>query len=297
MLNWTDGVEIANIYKQDSSDSSQRYFGENKPQNKKSDLQPEQITKIKIKPSMTHNNFDQCFVSNKDNNLIIEDNTFELPDGYTMRISPTHDKDQNMRMVIIAPSGSGKSTFAKNFILDYKKKYPNKDVFLFSRHDKDPSIDEAKPIRINLSEQEIIESIKKKEPVFTNKNLAKSLVIFDDTFTAESKILTSFWDGLATDLYQNGRKLGIDLIFIMHNTNYSKTRYLMSEASHYVFFLRAGSRAMYTRLLDGYLGFKDKKIQKKLFDLPTRYIIFSNTSPQFIMTENQVFDQSLLFND
>lgn len=278
MINWNEGVELANIL---------RTVGNNDEQ---------LVTKLKIKPNLNTRAGDyDVKVSKKDNNLIIEDNMFELPDGYTMRISPTHDKDQNLRMIIIAPSGSGKSTFAKNFILDYKKKYPKKDVFLFSRHDKDPSIDAANPTRINLTEGEVIDSIKKKEPIFTNKNLAQSLVIFDDTFTAESRILTSFWDGLATDLYQNGRKLGIDLIFIMHNTNYSKTRFLMSEASHYVFFLRAGSRAMYTRLLEGYLGFKDKKIQQKLFDLPTRYIIFSNTSPQYILTENQAFDQDELF--
>lgn len=276
MISFTKGQEFANIYRKENN-------------------QEELITKLKITPSFT--NQTELQTSKKDDNLLVENNSFELPDGYTMRLSPTHDKDQNLRMVIIAPSGAGKSTFVKNYILDYKKKYPSKDVFLFSRHDKDPSIDAAKPKRIKLSEAEVIESVKKRIPLFENKNLANSLIIFDDTFTAESKILTNFWDSLATDLYQNGRKLGIDLIFVMHNTNYSKTRFLMSEASHYTFFLRAGSKAMYQRLLDSYLSFKDKKIQKKLFDLPSRYVIFSNQSPQFILTENQAFTDSYILDE
>ena len=285
MISFTQGHEFANIYRKETRKDIPEPA-----------LSSELITKLKIQQSFQDHH--DIHVSKKDENLIVEDNLFELPDDYTMRLSPTHDKDQNLRMVIIAPSGAGKSTFVKNYILDYKKKYPKKDVFLFSRHSEDPSIDDAKPKRIQISETEIIESIKKRVPLFENKNLANSLIIFDDTFTAESKILTNFWDGLATDLYQNGRKLGIDLIFVMHNTNYSRTRFLMSEASHYTFFLRAGSKAMYQRLLESYLGYKDKKIQKKLFDLPSRYVVFSNQSPQYIMTENQAFtDSHITFSD
>lgn len=267
MLNFTKGKAIANIYKVDGTNE-------------------EIVTKIKIEQSFKSDY--QTHTSNKDKNLIIENNVFNLPDGYKMRLAPDHDKDQNTRIVIIAPSGAGKTTTIKNYIIDYRKKYPNKDVFLLSRHDADPSIDEAKPIRIKISEAEIIDAIKHKEPLITNKSLANSFIIFDDIFTAESKILTDYYFALASDLYQNARKLNIDLAFIMHNTDYGRTRYLMSESSHFIFYLRSGSSAMYQRLLQQYLGYKDKKVLKKLFDLPTRYVIFSNIAPLYIMTENQI---------
>lgn len=274
MLNFTKGKEIANIYKSDNTLS----------------------TKLKIDQAfnISDEKLNATKTSNKDKSLTIENNVFNVPEGYKIRISPTHDTDQNFRFVVCAPSGSGKSTWVKNFILDYRKKYPKKDVFLFSENDEDKSIDDAKPIRIKITEAEVAQSIKSKQPLFENRNLAKSLVIFDDTYSAHSKLLVDFWDALAADLAQNARKLEIDLCFVLHNTNYSRTRFIFSEATHYVFFLKSGSTAMYTRLLENYLGYKDPKIRQKLFKLPTRYIIFSNTSPIYIMTENMVFTNEFL---
>lgn len=276
MLSFTKGKPISNIYKN------------------KEDA--ELITKLKINPTFGAIPKEEI-VSNKDKNLVIKNNVFDVPDGYTQRLAPDHDKDQNLRILVCAPSGSGKSTWVKNFILDYKKKYPSKMVFLFSRHDSDPSIDDANPTRIKITEEEVAMSLKSKQPLFENVHLAHSLVIFDDTYSAQSKLLVDFWDSLASDLAQNARKLEIDLIFVIHNTNFSRTRFLMSEASMYVFFLRSGSRAMYTRLLTEYIGIKDKKVLKKLFNLPSRYVIFSNIAPLYIMCEKQVFTFDYLEED
>lgn len=276
MLNFTKGNEIANIYKKD-------------------ELQ----TKLKIEPSANIDDakLNETKISNKNKELIVENNVFNLPDGYQMRLSPTHDKDQNIRMVVLAPSGSGKTTWVKNFILDYRKKYPKKDVFLFSENSEDKSIDDANPIRIKITEAEVAHSIKSRVPLFENKNLARSLVIFDDTYSAHSKLLVDFWDSLAADLAQNARKLEVDLIFVLHNSNYSRTRFIFSESTHLVLFLRSGAKAMYDRILESYLGFKDPKVKKKLYKLPSRYVIFSNLSPTYILTETQCFMQDQLFDD
>lgn len=288
MLSWSKGNVIANIFRMKESEKGQ-----------------ELITKLKIYSDYSYvpdNSKLSKSTSRKDSNLVINnENMFILPPNiddtqYSMRFSPTKEKDQNMRMVIIGPSGSGKTTFAKNLILDYKKQYPKKSVYLFSRHNEDKSIDDAKPTRVIITEQDIVDSIKSRTPVLTNKHLTNSLVIFDDTYSSESKLLNKFWDSLATDLYQNGRKLGIDLIFIMHNTDYSRTRFLMSESTAFVLFLKSGANAMYRRILDSYLGIKDKTVQQKLFDLPSRYVVFSNSAPMFVMTENQVFSQDSFVN-
>lgn len=271
MFNFVNGKEIANIYKKNGEDGEKF------------------ITKLKAEQSYhtSDEKLNQPKTSNKDANLIIENNSFNLPDGYAMRLSPGHDIDQNFRIVVLAPSGSGKTTWVKNFIMDYRKRWPKKDVFLFSENDSDKSIDSAKPIRIKITEAEVAQSIKSRTPLFENKNLAKSLVIFDDTYSAHSKLLVDFWDSLAADLAQNARKLEVDLIFVLHNSNYSRTRFIFSEATHMVLFLRAGGKAMYGRILEQYQGFKDPKIRKKLFNLPSRYVIFSNLAPTFILTETQ----------
>lgn len=280
VINFTDGNEVGIIFRKKKDESDEEY---------------KKITSIKI--NSKGSNIPEFIISKKDKNLRIDNNIFNKPKvddyDYKLLLSPEHDPEQNNRIVIIAPSGSGKSTFASNYINLYKKKYRKNNVFLFSRHDVDPSIDKSKPTRVQVTEDDIIESSRNREPVLENDNLADSLVIFDDIDKGSSKLLTNYWYTLASDLSQNARKLSIDLMFILHNTNYSKTRMLMSEATHYCYFLNSGSKAMYIRLLKSYQGIDDKKIINKLFNIKSRYIVFSNIAPLYILTENMV----MLMND
>jgi len=224
-----------------------------------------------------------------DKKLQVIENKFERPsEEYRMQLSPYTDKEQNNRMVILGPSGCGKSTFACNYIKEYKKMNRKNDVYLFSRHNEDPSIDSAEPLRVCIDESEIVESKKMMEPVVESKMFEKSLVIFDDINSSESRVLTRFWHDLASDMSENGRKLHIDIVFILHNTNGWLTRMIMSESTYYVLFLNSGSKAMYTRILKQYLCIENKATLERLFRLPTRWIVFSNIAPLFIMTENQV---------
>jgi hypothetical protein len=293
MFNFSNGSDIANIYKLSNGDRPPKFVTALKIERPNFDTHSIDDVKNIINGS-NNNRHIRVRSSHKDPNLKVIDNVFGCPDGYDMRLSPVHDKDQNIRMVVIGPSGSGKSTWVKNYILDYKKKYPKKECFLFSRHDEDPSIDDANPTRVIVTEAEIANAMAKKKALLENKDLAESLVIFDDTYSSTSKLLVDFWNRLATDLAQNGRKLGIDLIFIIHNTNYAQTRFLMSEATHYVLFLKSGANAMYMRILKEYLGYKDPKTITRLFELPTRYCVFANTAPLYILTQNMCFDQSFL---
>jgi len=249
----------------------------------------QKVTSIKIKNLPKGDKIPSEIRSKKDKRLVIFDNIFRLPDegDFRLQFSPSRDEQQNNRVLIIGPSGSGKSTFAAKYIEQYKRKFKN-EVFLFSRHAEDPSIDKVGPIRIDVTETDITESYVNKEAVVDNSSLANSLVVFDDIDMSSSKALTNYWYALASDLAQNARKLKIDLLFILHNTNYSKTRMLMSEASHFVFFLNAGSKSMYLRLMDQYLGIKDKKIRERLFAIDSRYIVFSNIAPLYILTEDTV---------
>lgn len=228
--------------------------------------------------------------SSKIDKLIrIKNNTFELLDyDYVLQLSPTHDKDQNIRMLIVGASGSGKTRFAANFIKEYKIRYPKKDIFLFSTHEKDESIDDTGIVRISISENEIIHSIKTSNELIPIDKLKDSLVVFDDVY-GSSKILTKYYFNLCQSLVQNGRKYNIDIITILHNTQYSDTRYIFSEGTYYVLFLQGGAKASLTRILKQYLGFDNSKEIKKLFNLPSRYVIFKNTNPQCIITENEIF--------
>ena len=312
IINFTKGKEVGIIYRKQKTcsglNAQQFNLNHSKFENCyafsnlscSDEREPEykKITSIKVDESKTKpDNNNEYIESKNDKDLKIINNTFTLPINdmydYKLLLSPEHEKNQNNRVVIIAPSGSGKSTFAANYIDIYKKKFRKNDVFLFSRHECDPSIDAAKPQRIKVTEDDIITAMKNKEAVIENEQMANSLVIFDDIDNASSKILTNYWYSLASDLAQNARKLSIDLMFILHNTGGMKTRLLMSEATHYVFFLHSGSKAMYTRLITCYLGIKNTKTIKKLFNIPSRYVIICNVAPLYIMTETDI----ILLND
>lgn len=275
-INFKNGKDIAIIYKKVN-------FKNNEIERRVAILK---ITEDKPKQ--------EDLISSNDNNLKVENNMFNKPsDDYILRLSPKTTENNNNRIVVIAPSGAGKSTWAKNYVKDYKKVNNNNDVFLFSSHKEDPSIDEIKPNRVNLDESEIIMSKKQMQPLLYPEDFKDSLVIFDDINTSRSKILQQYWFDLAQDLAENGRKYKIDLLFLLHNTSYSNSRILMSEASHFVFFLNSGAKSLYMRLFKSYLCIEDKKTINKLFKLKSRYIVFSTMAPKYIITTSQL----ILFND
>lgn len=225
----------------------------------------------------------------------IEDNFLELTETpFEFALAPQIIENNNFRIVVIAPSGSGKSTWVANFATSFLKTYPDYPCFLFSRHEKDPSIDVIPDLkRVQISDDDIIRASKyEDEPLPTLDNLANSLLIFDDCYDSKSRYLNKYWNELMADTAVNIRKYGSSCIYVLHNTDYKNTRLLMSEATHFVFFLQSGADQMYHRLLRSYLGYKDNQIDY-LFDLDSRWVCFRRIAPQCILTQKQMFTNSL----
>ena len=97
-----------------------------------------------------------------------------------------------------------------------------------------------------------------------------------------------------SDLEQNSRKYQINLGVVIHNSDYGKTRFILSESNTFIFFLNS-SRAMNSRLMKTYLGLDNKKIDT-LLKLKSRYLIIRNSAPLFYMTDTNIFIEDDISN-
>ena len=55
----------------------------------------------------------------------------DLPVGSKFQLVPNTHKEREI-IYICGPSGSGKSTFTSNYLTQYKKKYPQNPIYIFS---------------------------------------------------------------------------------------------------------------------------------------------------------------------
>ena len=92
-----------------------------------------------------------------------ESNFQQVPDTTTER----------QILYITGPSGSGKSTYTRMFLEEYKRKYKDREIYLFSSLKEDESLDKIKPKRFKIDDSLW------KDPL-NAEELKESVCIFDD---------------------------------------------------------------------------------------------------------------------
>ena len=103
-------------------------------------------------------------------------NTFkklEIGNSSKLQMVPNTNSERDV-YYITGPSGSGKSYFVRLYCEQYRKKFKNNEIYLFSNLKEDESLDSIKPKIFRIDEELHTEPIKVEE-------LANSCVIFDDT--------------------------------------------------------------------------------------------------------------------
>lgn len=81
------------------------------------------------------------------------DKTIELPDDSTFQPIPNADPKSRDVFYVAGQSGSGKSYFARGIAENYKKLYPDREIYLISKLQEDETLDKmkiGKPKRISL---------------------------------------------------------------------------------------------------------------------------------------------------
>lgn len=202
-------------------------------------------------------------------------------DSGTLELVPRQDSRDVL--YVAGMSGAGKSTFCANYMRNFNKLYPEKDVILFSHKDEDEAFDDIENFnRIDMNDPSIIE-----EPIHMNE-LEDSLVIFDDTDILPKKIQKSIHD-TRDQLLQGARSLNTYVICTAHQlSNYRDTRCILNEAHYMVVFPRACNEHQLNTFLRKYGGFTDE-LMARAKKLPSRWICIRNLFPKCVIHEGGVF--------
>jgi len=185
-------------------------------------------------------------------------------------------------LYVAGPSGSGKSTYVANFIKQYKKAYPFRQVVLFSRKPEDPVLDELNPMRIPINYSLVDDPIDLEE-------LKESIVIFDDVSTISDTSIRNAVFHLIEDVLEVGRSYKITICVTNHLlTSYKKTRTILNESTHITFFPGCAGDHHIRRYLMAYQGMTKEQV-KRIFRLPSRWITLFTNRPQYIMYSTGIY--------
>lgn len=221
----------------------------------------------------------------------------ELPLDCQFNLIPSTDPDKREVWYIAGMSGSGKSYLAKQLAENYKKLYPEREIYIISKLEQDDTLDSMnfgkdnkyKPIRLDYTQ------FVGNQPDINQ--LSNSLIIFDDIDTIQGKAGEAVHN-LAEDIAIMGRKHhggqgNITMLFLTHYlTNYKKTRLLLNEATNFIFYPQNTSAHSLRYVLMTHIGM-DKEDVKKLKKMG-RWVAIKKGYPSYLIGSNEA---RLLFVD
>ena len=162
-------------------------------------------------------------------NLIKEFRQLKIANDSKFQHIPDTTKEREI-LYITGPSGSGKSTYTRKYLEQYKKKYKNRPIYLFSSLPSDESLDKVQPERIKLNETMHTDPTKVEE-------LRESICIFDDIdVISDKKIREAVYD-ILNQVLEIGRHYKIHCVVTNHlPTNGKDTRRILNEAHTVTYF-------------------------------------------------------------
>jgi len=204
-----------------------------------------------------------------------------LDDGKFQQIPDTTANRQIL--YITGASGSGKSTYTLKYLQEYKKKYKDNELYLFSALTEDETIDQMKGLkRIKIDEELISNPIDVQE--FKN-----SCVVFDDFDVIGAKPIREAVIKVMNQILELGRHHHITCVITNHlSTNGKDTRRVLNEAHTITYFPSSGSVKGINYLLQTYCGM-DKKDILKAKNTKSRWITIYKHYPQIMMGEKNIW--------
>lgn len=204
-----------------------------------------------------------------DDKLTVKDNEF-------IQLIP-RQKDREI-LYIVGASGSGKSYFALQYLKEYKKKYKNNPIYIFSALNEDATLDQMKSIkRIDINNSDFINE------EFNIDDFENSLCVFDDIDVISNKYVRYKVYEIMNMISQTGRHSKTSAIVTSHlPCKGNETKIIINEAHNIVFFPRGLGGSSMTYLLEKQLGLSKKQIDK-IKKSRSRAVVFVKTFPNVIL--------------
>lgn len=207
-----------------------------------------------------------------------------LPEDSNGAFQPIPSPDPKKRQIwyICGASGAGKSWFAKGIAENYKKLYPDREIYLVSKLNEDETLDNmkgGKPKRIKV--QSLVDDYPE-----NLEDFRESLIIFDD-FDTFDKPYNVAVQKFIDDVASMGRHTVTSMLCISHLiTNFSKTRLILNESHFYVVYPNGCSAKGMNLLLGTYAGL-DKSEIDKIRKMDSRWACIFKNYPPYMITEHE----------
>jgi hypothetical protein len=215
-----------------------------------------------------------------------------VPDGFSeydakgeFKFQQIPDKNTERSILYItAPSGSGKSFYTREYIKQYHKMYPKRDIFVFSSLEDDPTLDALKYLkRIKVKSQAFLESD------IGASDFKDSLCIFDDCDCISDKLVKKQVFNILNSILETGRHFNISVVYTSHNSCAgNETKKILNECHSITIFPRTAGNRTLKYLLDSYFGFNKQEIEA-IKTIKTRWVTITKTFPQIMYTENSIW--------
>lgn len=187
-------------------------------------------------------------------------------------------------LYISGMSGSGKSYYVAQYIKEYRKKFPKRDVYLFSSIDEDGCLDALKYIkRVDIKKPEFLEM------PLEAKDFEESCCIFDDVDVLTNKAIKKKVFLILDSILQTGRHFKTTCIFTSHAAcSGLQTKIILNEATSITIFPLTSGNKMLKYLCDQHLGLDRHQIAA-LKQVKGRWATFIRAYPRCILTEKSAY--------
>ncbi len=181
-------------------------------------------------------------------------------------------------------SGSGKSYYVAEYLKQYHKKWPKRDVFLFSSIDEDKCLDSLKFVkRVDIKKKEFLDM------QLSATDFPECCVVFDDCDVLTQKAVKKQVFLILDSILQTGRHHKTTCIFTSHCAcNGLQTKIVLNEATSITVFPKTSGNKALCYLADTYLGLNKKQVQE-LKQIKGRWLTVIRAYPRCVLTETSAY--------
>jgi hypothetical protein len=206
----------------------------------------------------------------------------KLEDESSFMPIPNPNKERTV-FFVSGQSGSGKSYFSAEWVNNYKKMYPDNDVYLFSPLLEDESIDKIKGLKKVAIDDNLLNS------ELSTQDFPNSCVIFDDIEAISNKKLKDKVYSILNSILTTGRHTKTSCLFLSHlATAGNDTKIILNESHGVVFFPNTMGLRNLKYLLESYYGM-DKNEIKKIKNLESRWVCIIKSFPKVVISQKEIY--------